>query len=142
MRLVLELLQPYRGVLVIVFIAMSIEIGTGLAAPWHLKLAIDDALGSHHLPHTLGWVHNYCGFGKHALGVALFVGVATHRRRWSDRQLRRKLVHDERWSVGRQRSAAWGLWASAPAFAPLLRLRKNWRVSRLALDRHDDAREH
>jgi ABC-type multidrug transport system fused ATPase/permease subunit len=77
MRLVLELLQPYRGVLVIVFIAMLIEIGTGLAAPWHLKLAIDDALGSHHLPHTLGWVHNYGGFGKHTLGVALFAGVAT-----------------------------------------------------------------
>ena len=107
MRLVLELLQPYRGVLVIVFIAMLIEIGTGLAAPWHLKLAIDDALGSHHLPHTLGWVHNYGGFGKHTLGVALFAGVATPAIAvvGAIASYVEKLLHDERWSVGRQRSA-------------------------------------
>jgi ABC-type multidrug transport system fused ATPase/permease subunit len=76
-RLVFELLRPYRGRLAIVFIAMLIEIGTGLAAPWPLKLVIDDALGSHHLPHWLDWAHEYAGFGKHTLGVALFAGAAT-----------------------------------------------------------------
>jgi subfamily B ATP-binding cassette protein MsbA len=74
---VFELLRPYRGRLAIVFIAMLIEIGTGLAAPWPLKLVIDDALGSHHLPHWLDWAHEYAGFGKHTLGVALFAGAAT-----------------------------------------------------------------
>jgi len=49
----------------------------GLAAPWPLKLVIDDALGNHHLPHWLNWAHEYAGFGKHTLGVALFAGVAT-----------------------------------------------------------------
>ena len=76
-RLVIELLRPYRGWLAIVFIAMLVEIGAGLAAPWPLKLVIDDALGSHHLPHWLAWAHEYGGFGKHTLGVALFAGVAT-----------------------------------------------------------------
>jgi ABC-type multidrug transport system fused ATPase/permease subunit len=75
-RLVLELVRPYRGWLSIVFAAMLVEIGTSLAAPWPLKLVIDDALGSHHLPHWLEWAHDY-GFGKHTLGVALFAGVAT-----------------------------------------------------------------
>ncbi|KJC33937.1 ABC transporter [Bradyrhizobium sp. LTSP849] len=75
-RLVLDLLRPYRGWLAIVFIAMLIEIVVGLAAPWPLKLVIDDALGNHHLPHWLEWAHDY-GFGKHTLGVALFAGVAT-----------------------------------------------------------------
>ena len=75
-RLVFELVRPYRGWLSIVFAAMLVEIGTSLAAPWPLKLVIDDALGSHHLPHWLEWAHDY-GFGKHTLGVAMFAGVAT-----------------------------------------------------------------
>lgn len=75
-RLVLELVRPYRGWLVIVFAAMLVEIGTTLAAPWPLKLVIDDALGSHHLPQWLAWAHDY-GFGRHTLGVALFAGAAT-----------------------------------------------------------------
>ena len=75
-RLVLELVRPYRRWLTIVFAAMLVEIGTSLAAPWPLKLVIDDALGNHHLPHWLEWAHDY-GFGKHTLGVALFAGVAT-----------------------------------------------------------------
>jgi len=76
-RLVVDLLRPYRGWLVIVFVAMLVEIAMGLAAPWPLKLVIDDALGNHHLPHWLNWAHEYAGFGKHTLGVALFAGVAT-----------------------------------------------------------------
>ena len=50
-RLVLELVRPYRGWLSVVFAAMLVEIGASLAAPWPLKLVIDDALGNHHLPH-------------------------------------------------------------------------------------------
>lgn len=76
-RLVFELLRPYRGRLAIVFTAMLFEIGASLAAPWPLKLVIDDALGNHHLPHWLDWAHEYGGFGKHTLGVALFAGATT-----------------------------------------------------------------
>jgi ABC-type multidrug transport system fused ATPase/permease subunit len=76
-RLVFELLRPYRGRLAIVFTAMLFEIGASLAAPWPLKLVIDDALGNHHLPRWLDWAHEYGGFGKHTLGVALFAGATT-----------------------------------------------------------------
>jgi len=75
-RLVIGLLRPYRGWLAIVFIAMLAEIATSLAAPWPLKLVLDDALGKHHLPQWLDWAHDY-GFGRNTLGVALFAGVAT-----------------------------------------------------------------
>ena len=75
-RLVLGLLRPYRGWLAIVFAAMLLEIAASLAAPWPLKLVLDDALGKHKLPEWLAWAHDY-GFGRHALGVALFAGVAT-----------------------------------------------------------------
>jgi len=76
MRLIIQLLRPYRGWLLIVFIAMLVEIAMSLAAPWPLKLVLDDALGHHKLPEWFAWAHDY-GFGRHTLGVALFAGVAT-----------------------------------------------------------------
>src|SRR6478752_10203696 len=75
-RLVSGLLRPYRGWLAIVFIAMLVEIAMSLAAPWPLKLVLDDALGTHHLPAWLDWAHDY-GIGRHTIGVALFAGIAT-----------------------------------------------------------------
>jgi subfamily B ATP-binding cassette protein MsbA len=74
--LVLDLVRPYRAWLVIVFVAMIVEIAMSLAAPWPLKLVLDDALQNHKLPEWLAWAHNY-GIGRHALGVALFAGIAT-----------------------------------------------------------------
>ena len=75
-RLVLELIRPYHRWLAIVFIAMLVEIAMSLAAPWPLKLVLDDALANHRLPDWLAWAHNY-GIGRHTLGVALFAGLAT-----------------------------------------------------------------
>ena len=75
-RLVLELVRPYHRWLVIVFAAMLVEIATSLAAPWPLKLVLDDALASHQLPGWLSWAHDY-GIGRQTLGVALFAGLAT-----------------------------------------------------------------
>ena len=48
--LVLELLRPYHGWLLIVFVAMLAEIAMSLAAPWPLKIVLDDALGKHRSP--------------------------------------------------------------------------------------------
>lgn len=75
-RLVLGLMKPYRTWLVIVLIAMLVEVLMSLAAPWPLKLILDDALGKHHLPSWLEWAHQM-GIGRHTLGVALFAGIAT-----------------------------------------------------------------
>ena len=74
--LVLQLLRPYRGWLLIVFAAMLVEISMSLAAPWPLKLVLDDALGHHKLPEVLAWAHNY-GIDRSTLGVALYAGLAT-----------------------------------------------------------------
>ncbi len=76
LSLVRDLVRPYRGWLVVVFAAMMVETVMSLAAPWPLKLVLDDALGNHRLPDWLAWAHDY-GFGRHTLGVALFAGVAT-----------------------------------------------------------------
>jgi len=76
MPFVRELVRPYRGWLGIVLAAMLVETLMSLAAPWPLKIVLDDALGAHKLPAALEWAHEY-GFGRHTLGVALFAGVLT-----------------------------------------------------------------
>ncbi|WP_077002903.1 ABC transporter ATP-binding protein [Variovorax sp. KK3] len=75
-RFVLGLIKPYRAWLAIVLCAMVVEVLMSLAAPWPLKLVLDDALGAHRLPDTLHWAHDL-GIGRHTLGVALFAGIAT-----------------------------------------------------------------
>src|SRR5262245_50051488 len=76
MPFVRELVRPYYGWLAIVFAAMVVETLMSLAAPWPLKIVLDDALGTHKLPQWLEWAHDY-GFGRHTIGVALFAGAAT-----------------------------------------------------------------
>ncbi len=76
MQLVLDLVRPYRGWLVIVFVAMIVEIAMSLAAPWPLKLVLDDALRNHKLPEWLAWAHSH-GIERNTLGVAVFAGIST-----------------------------------------------------------------
>jgi len=52
-RLIRELLRPYRGKLLIILAAMLVETGMSLANPWPLKVIIDNVVGSHKLPHAL-----------------------------------------------------------------------------------------
>ncbi|WP_062227867.1 ABC transporter ATP-binding protein [Aureimonas frigidaquae] len=75
-RLLRDLLYPYRWRLLIVFLAMLVEIAMSLAAPWPLKIVIDDALGNHALPEWLSWAHDL-GVTRDAIGVALFAAGAT-----------------------------------------------------------------
>ena len=72
----LDLLRPYRRWLVIVFVAMLAEIAMSLAAPWPLKLVLDDALVNHKLPDWFAWAHQY-GITRDTIGVAMFAGLAT-----------------------------------------------------------------
>ncbi len=68
--------RPYRGWLVLVFVAMLIEIAMSLAAPWPLKIVLDDALGNHRLPEALAWAHDY-GIGRHTMAPRCSPGIAT-----------------------------------------------------------------
>src|SRR6516164_10311343 len=58
LRLIRELIRPYRGTLVIILLAMLVETAMSLAAPWPLKIIIDNVAGSHKLP---GWMHHDLG---------------------------------------------------------------------------------
>ena len=46
MRLVREVLRPYRGWFIVVFIAMLFETAMSIAAPWPLKIIIDNVVGN------------------------------------------------------------------------------------------------
>jgi ABC-type multidrug transport system fused ATPase/permease subunit len=50
LRLIRQLIRPYRWTLVVVLVAMFVETLMALAAPWPLKIILDNVVGSHHLP--------------------------------------------------------------------------------------------
>ncbi len=47
LRFVGALIRPYRGSLVVVFLAMLVETAANLAAPWPLKIILDSVIGHH-----------------------------------------------------------------------------------------------
>ncbi|MEV0670100.1 ABC transporter ATP-binding protein [Mycobacterium sp. NPDC050441] len=73
MRLILELIRPYRLLIAGIFAVLLLQIATGLAAPWPLKVVLDSVVGHHPLP---GWLHGLLqpllgGEGKmHIAGLA------------------------------------------------------------------------
>jgi subfamily B ATP-binding cassette protein MsbA len=73
--LVHDLLRPYSKWLIIVLAAMLIETAMSLAAPWPLKVVIDNVVGTHPLPEWLHWVHDLPG-GTTKEGLALWAGVS------------------------------------------------------------------
>jgi len=75
-RFVLDLIRPYRHWLVIVFAAMIVETGMSLAAPWPIKVIIDNVVGSHPLPEWLRWLWDL-PVAKDKMGLALLAGLAT-----------------------------------------------------------------
>jgi ABC-type multidrug transport system fused ATPase/permease subunit len=72
--LIRELVKPYAGWLIIVFIAMLIETAMSLASPWPLKVVIDSVLGSHPLPDWLRGLKDL-SVGDSKMGLALLAGV-------------------------------------------------------------------
>jgi ATP-binding cassette, subfamily B, bacterial len=69
---VFELVRPYRKWLIVVLIAMIIETIMSIAAPWPLKVILDNVVGKHKLPEFLGWLRDFSS-GENTLALA---GVA------------------------------------------------------------------
>ena len=53
LRLIRQLIRPYRFKLLIILLAMLVETAMSLASPWPLKVIIDNVVGNHKLPHGL-----------------------------------------------------------------------------------------
>jgi ABC-type multidrug transport system fused ATPase/permease subunit len=55
-KLIWIMVSPYKKWLLIIFIAMLVETIMSLAAPWPLKIIIDNVIGHHKLPGWLAWM--------------------------------------------------------------------------------------
>jgi ABC-type multidrug transport system fused ATPase/permease subunit len=75
-RLIGELLRPYRGWLAIILLATGVETAMSLAAPWPLKIVLDNVIGGHQPP---GWLREIANWlpGDSVMQTAAFAGVAT-----------------------------------------------------------------
>jgi subfamily B ATP-binding cassette protein MsbA len=72
--LVRELVKPYRKWLIIVFIAMLVETAMSLAAPWPLKIILDNVVGKHKLPEYLTWLRDL-SFSEQTQSLAAVAGI-------------------------------------------------------------------
>ncbi len=72
--LVRELVKPYRKWLIIVFLAMLLETAMSLAAPWPLKIILDNVVGNHRLPEYLEWLRDM-SVTEHTMGLAAAAAV-------------------------------------------------------------------
>lgn len=72
--LVRELVRPYRKWLIIVFIAMLFETAMSLAAPWPLKIILDNVVGKHQLPEYLTWLRDL-SFAEQTQSLAAVAGL-------------------------------------------------------------------
>ena len=75
-RLVRELLSPYRGWIVIILLAMLVETAMSLAAPWPLKVILDNVVGTHKVPEWLAPFQSSL-FGHSKMQLAALAGIAT-----------------------------------------------------------------
>ena len=75
-RLIREALGPYRGWIVIILLAMLVETAMSLAAPWPLKVILDNVVGSHKAP---GWLDSLRDalVGDNKLALAAVAGILT-----------------------------------------------------------------
>jgi ABC-type multidrug transport system fused ATPase/permease subunit len=77
LKLIRQLIRPYRGTLLIILTAMMAETAMSLAAPWPLKVIIDNVAGGHRLP---AWVRDMLGpvLGTESkMQIAMLAAVAT-----------------------------------------------------------------
>lgn len=73
LRLIRQLVRPYHGAISLILVAMMVETAMSLAAPWPLKVVIDNVAGKDKLPH---WVHGFVGH-ESKMQIALMAALAT-----------------------------------------------------------------
>jgi len=74
-NLIDDMAFPYRAWLVFIFVAMVLETVMSLAAPWPLKIIIDNVIGGKELPDGLAWLGNWIPV-EQAMSLAGICGVA------------------------------------------------------------------
>src|SRR6202453_2632876 len=78
LRLIRELIRPYRGTLLVILVAMMFETLMSLASPWPVKIILDNVVGSHHLPDWFGHfiASMTSGFGPGKMKIAAVAALS------------------------------------------------------------------
>jgi subfamily B ATP-binding cassette protein MsbA len=72
MRLVRELLRPYNKWLVVILLAMLVETAMTLAAPWPLKIVLDNVVGTHKPPE---WMATFLPLHANKMHIAALAAI-------------------------------------------------------------------
>src|SRR5277367_4395500 len=75
-RLIRELVRPHRRSLLVILLAMLVETAMSLAAPWPLKIIIDNLVGHHRLAPWLDHLVRPMLEGGQKMQVAAFAALA------------------------------------------------------------------
>jgi ABC-type multidrug transport system fused ATPase/permease subunit len=77
LTLIVSLLRPYRGILVVILVAMLLQMGMTVAAPWPLKVILDNVAGTHHLPAWLAHFLQPFLSESNKMSIAAAAAIAT-----------------------------------------------------------------
>jgi ABC-type multidrug transport system fused ATPase/permease subunit len=102
-RLIRSLLRPYRRALAGVFVAMVVETAMSLAAPWPVKVVLDNVVDSRRLPLWLTRIAPGAAAGALALwagvftvGIAAIGAAASYLDSYSSENVAQSVAHDLR----------------------------------------------
>jgi subfamily B ATP-binding cassette protein MsbA len=77
LSLITSLLRPYRGGLAVILGAMLLQTAMSVAAPWPLKIILDNVVGIHHLPPRVAeFLHPFLS-NANKMSIAVAAAVAT-----------------------------------------------------------------
>jgi len=77
LSLITSLLRPYRGSLLAILVAMLVQTAMSVAAPWPLKVVLDNVVGTHHLPARVAAFLNPFLSQSNKMSIAVIAAVAT-----------------------------------------------------------------
>ena len=76
LRLIRELVRPYRGTLFIILLAMLVETAMSLATPWPLKIILDNVVSHHKMSPFLEDLLRPWMDGRHQMHIAALAAIA------------------------------------------------------------------
>jgi subfamily B ATP-binding cassette protein MsbA len=76
LRLIRELVRPYRGTLLIILLAMLVETAMSLATPWPLKIILDNVVSHHKMSPFLEDLLRPWMDGRHQMHIAALAAIA------------------------------------------------------------------
>ena len=77
LSLITSLLRPYRGSLLAILVAMLVQTAMSVAAPWPLKVVLDNVVGMHHLPARVAAFLNPFLSQSNKMSIAVVAAVVT-----------------------------------------------------------------